>query len=297
MNPYVLGHVAAIATAACWSVNSLFFMFAGKRVGSSTVTHVRLWLAMALMLALHLVLFGTWFPVQADAPRILWLSLSGLVGFVFGDLFLFEAFVLIGARRALLVKTLAPALAAVLGWVFLHEKLNLLQIGGMAATLAGIALVVGKSKSAATRGSFRGVVFAFLGALGQALGVIFSKFGLSDGFSPISATLIRVAAGLVGIVAVTMISRKFVTHFRALSDRRAAGAILAGTILGPVIGVSLSLYAIQTIPVGVASTMMEMAPVFLIPISALLFGEKISARDIVGTLIAVGGAALLFAAA
>jgi len=45
---------------------------------------------------------------------------------------------------------------------------------------------------------------------------------------------------------------------------------------------------------GVVSTIMAMPPVFLIAPAILVFKEKVTLRDVIGAIIAVGGVALFF---
>jgi drug/metabolite transporter (DMT)-like permease len=54
-----LGELAAVGTAVLWASNSVFLTLAGKRVGSQTVNAARLFLALGVMVLLHLVLYGT----------------------------------------------------------------------------------------------------------------------------------------------------------------------------------------------------------------------------------------------
>ena len=51
---------------------------------------------------------------------------------------------------------------------------------------------------------------------------------------------------------------------------------------------------IQYAPVGVASTLQALPPVFLIPIGYYFLGERVSSRAILGTLLALAGVAVLF---
>jgi drug/metabolite transporter (DMT)-like permease len=300
LSPETFGQLAALSTALCWGFNAMLFTDAGKRVGSDTVTHVRLWLALIMLCLLHFILFGTLFPWNAEPHRFLWLGLSGAVGFVMGDLFLFEAFVLIGTSRALVVKTFAPALAVLLGYLFLNESLAPLQLMAIGITLSGILLVV-VSRNSNTGSPFsekkvllKGVFYAALGAVGQAVGVIFSKQGLDNNFSPISATLIRVSIATICMFAVAWGQGRVRHHVASLRDGRGMFGIASGTLLGPVIGVSLSLYALQKTSVGVASTLMEMAPIVVLVVSSLFFGQRPGWREWAGTFLAVAGAAALF---
>ncbi len=56
------------------------------------------------------------FATDASPSAWLWLSLSGVVGFVIGDVFLFEAYVRIGTRITLLLMSLSPVLTGLLSY-------------------------------------------------------------------------------------------------------------------------------------------------------------------------------------
>ena len=60
------------------------------------------------------------------------------------------------------------------------------------------------------------------------------------------------------------------------------------------IGVWLSLVAVQRTSVGVASTLTSLTPIFLIPISYAVFKERPTRQTVIGTLVAVAGTVLLF---
>jgi len=290
------GELAALLTAACWSINSIFFTLAGRRVGSGTVNHLRLWIALAAMLVIHFLTFGSLFPA-ADPEKWLWFGISALLGYIVGDAFWLEALVLIGPRLSQLLMILAPVMSAFFGWVILGETLTLAETGGITLTVGGIAWVVTgpKEKKIAAPGKYTwGILCGLIGALGQAGGYLFSKIGLEGGFSPISGNLIRLAAATPMIVLVSVIQGKTIAHFRSLADRRSLAQIAAGALLGPVLGVSLSLFALAHSPVGISSTLMSLSPVLLIPISHFLFGEKITRRTVLGTIVSLAGTTLLF---
>jgi drug/metabolite transporter (DMT)-like permease len=297
--PY-LGELASLLTAACWSTNAVLFAKAGHRVGSPTVNLARLGFAFVAMLLLHTVLYGSPFPFHAGAGPLGWLAVSGLIGFSLGDALLFEALVLLGPRLAMLIMTLWPIFAALLDWAFFHQAMSLPKVLAMIVTLGGIALVVAeKSGSTADEGKPRrlalGLLLALGGAMGQAVGFIFSKFGMAEGLGPISANVVRVSAGLLALGVWQALRGDLMPNLRKLSDRRATGFIASGAFFGPVIGVMLSLFAIKYATyLGVASTLMSLSPVILLPVSVLVDKEKIGLFAIAGTLISIGGAAALF---
>ena len=69
---------------------------------------------------------------------------------------------------------------------------------------------------------------------------------------------------------------------------------LFGSFFGPVFGVTASLFAIQHAEIGVASTLMALPPIIMLPISYFFYKEKLNWQAIVGTLVAIGGVSLLF---
>lgn len=292
--PY-LGESAALLTSACWSLNSVCFTVAGRRVGSTSVNLIRLLMAWSLLVLLHLGLYGSAFPIQAGTARLGWLGVSGLIGFALGDAVLFEAFVLIGARLAMLLMTLSPLFSALLAWLFLGQDLGVPKVVAMAVTLAGIAWVVWDGGDQEPHPHlWRGVLLGVGGALGQSVGLVFSMKGLAGGFSPISANLIRVSAGTLALLLAFGATGRLRGALAGLRDARATVAIGLGAVTGPVLGVVLSLVAIARAPMGVAATLMSLSPVILLPVSHFGFKEKVGGHAILGTLLALAGAAALF---
>jgi drug/metabolite transporter (DMT)-like permease len=294
-----IGELASILTAFCWSANSVFFTLAGRRVGSQAVNIVRLWIALLAMVAIHLLLYRSPFPFHAGSAALTWLGLSGLVGFAVGDALLFEAFVRLGPRLSMLVMTLWPVLGALLAWAFLGERMGAAKVAAMAVTLGGIALVVSERASTPDEGkphhAATGVLLALGGAFCQAVGFLWSKVGMSHGLGPIPANLIRVSAGVMALTLWLGLRGQGLEPFLRMRDRRAFGFIALGGLTGPVLGVILSLVAVAKAQhLGVASTLMSLSPVILLPVSAIFFKERISPRAILGTAITLAGAAGLF---
>lgn len=295
-----LGMIAALVTSVSWTATALFFEYAANRIGSLALNVLRLLAALALFAVLGLVLRGEAVPLGAGLDAWTWLGLSGLVGFVFGDLFLFQAYVDIGARKTQVVFSAAPLLTALIGFLVLGERVAPLGLAGMAVVVAGIALVVmGRSGDAddparrvpAAR-SLRGVAWAFLGALGQAGGLVLSKMG-AVGIDPFAATEIRVIAGLAGFLVVAAVWGRFAEPWKALSDRAALAPLAAGAFFGPFLGVSLGLFAVQRVESGVAATLMGLTPVLILLPSAFLKKERIRPREILGAALAVAGSSIL----
>ncbi|MFA7040618.1 MAG: DMT family transporter, partial [Proteiniphilum sp.] len=235
---------------------------------------------------------GMFFPMDATAYNWLWLGLSGIVGFFLGDLFLFKSYILIGSRTSQLVMSLAPMITAVIGWFFLQEILSLKSIAGIVVSVTGIMIAVA-GKNLKLNIPLRGFLYALGGALGQAVGLILSKKGMGD-YDPIAATQIRAIFGFVAFALLVTFVGRWRRVFMTLRDKTGMKAITIGTVFGPFIGVSLSLYAVQHTETGIASALMALTPIFIIIPTAIMFKEKITARQVIGAIISIGGATIFF---
>jgi drug/metabolite transporter (DMT)-like permease len=297
------GEFAALLTACFWTVTSLVFEAAGKRIGSLTVNLVRLYFAFIIYCVYLYFSRGLFFPSDASQDAWLWLSLSGLVGFVIGDLLLFQAFVVVGARVSMLLMALVPPMTALIGLMILGETLTLLNIVGMVMTISGIILVVLKREAPQRNGNGRnkfrfnypiaGILLALGGAAGQAMGLVLSKFGMKD-YNPFAASQIRVFAGLIGFTVLFFVLGKWKNVAIGLRNKKGMIFTGIGSVFGPFLGVAFSLTAIQYTNTGVAATIMSIVPVLIIPPAIFIFKEKVNLKEVIGALIAVGGVALLF---
>jgi drug/metabolite transporter (DMT)-like permease len=291
------GEVAALATACSWAVSALAFQSAGRRVGSLPVNLIRLVMAVFLLGAFTWATRGMPLPMDASTHTWVWLSLSGLAGFAVGDLCLFRAFVLVGARISMLMMTLVPLFTTILGFVVMHEVLTPKQFAGMALIIVGVSSVILERRQDASgrieRLPLGGVLLGLGGAVGQALGLVLAKYGMG-GYSAVASTQIRVLAGIVGFSVVFTATGRWPRVWAALGDRRAMMSTGIGSVFGPFVGVSLSLLAVQYTEAGVAATLMALTPIVIIPLTVVLYRERVAWPAAIGAVVAVCGSALLF---
>lgn len=308
-----IGELAALGTAVCWVFTAIFFEAAGKRIGSLAVNLLRLVLGWCFLALLCWATRGHPLPVDAGAHAWLWLSASGLVGLFLGDMCLFRAFIVLGPRLSALVMSLVPPLTAVIGWLFLGESLAWRDIVAIALTVTGVALAVTERHKpgpvrvavpqtnaqasgpghAVAAPAWHGVGLALGGALGQSIGLILSKHGMGE-YSAVAATQIRVIAGLLGFAALFSVIGFWPRIRTALRHRGGLGFTALGALVGPVLGVTLSLYAVQQTKAGIAASITALTPVLMIPVVAITHHERVSMRGVLASLTAFAGVALLF---
>jgi drug/metabolite transporter (DMT)-like permease len=292
-----LGEFAALLTAVFWTITSLSFELASNKIGSVAVNILRLIIGCAFLSVFNLIRRGLVWPIDATLENWIWLSLSGLVGFVFGDLFLFKSYTMIGSRFSMLIMTLVPPITAFFSFIILGERLTLFHYLGMTLTFTGIAMAIfsrsGVGEKLSLKLAPKGILYAFGGAVGQALGLVLSKFGMKS-YDPFAATQIRIIAGILGYVLLVSLLSRWGNVLNGLKNKSGMALTSLGAFFGPFLGVSFSLVAIKYTEAGIASTIMALVPVFIILPAVLFFKQKVTLPEILGALVSVAGVALFF---
>lgn len=297
--------IAGFAAAILWAIGSTVIGFIHEKdVNSRVMQAFRL--PITLLFLFIVTLFTDDWLWTNNVSTLTWffLLISGVIGLALGDIFLFSAYRSIGPRLGMLLMVCAPIISAVLAWLFIGEGSTMVQMIGMGITLGGVAWVVVSDQSSESKmpligdgSNYKlGILFGVLAAVGQGSGAFLTRLAFeTDDISALNATLIRMIGGLAGIWLILLLNRQLFQSYRVLwREKRASGLLLITVFLGPFLGVWLSSIAFKTIHLGVASTILALPPVLMIPIGRYVFKEEIKWQSVVGTIVAMVGAAVLF---
>lgn len=293
----MIGEISALITSFLWSITSMFFASAIVRIGTVNLNISRQLIALIFLTMVIIILN---LKIELTTTQYFYLAMNGFVGLTFGDTFLFLAYREIGARLSMLIMSLAPAIAALLAFIFLYEKISMIGLIGIIITLSSIFLVVlDKKNNVNSKPNYWGLLYAFLAAFGQGAGLILAKkafIEISDKtINGFVATTIRLAASVIILVPVSILSQKLNNPIKIFSkDKKALLLTIGGSIAGPFLGITFSLISISHTDVGIASTIMALPPVIMLPLVRFFYKEKLTFRSIIGALIAVAGVAILF---
>ena len=292
-----IGEIASLITAICWTINAIAFESAGKKVGSMAVSYIRLFIAFVLLGITSYFTRGIPLPTDANGHIWFWLMVSGLFGFVLGDMFLFQAFIDIGSRISLLIMSASPPIAALVSFFIMGERISIRGLIGMFVTMAGIALVIlsrnPEEKKMQFNRPIKGIIYACIGALGQALGLVFSKLGMGS-YDAFASTQIRLIAAFVAYTIIITVQKKWPEIKTAFDDKKSINQIALGAVFGPYIGVAFSLIALQYTATGIVSSITNISPVIIIPASIIVFKEKVLPKEVLGAFISIAGIIILF---
>ncbi len=307
-----LGEIISLIVAVLWTATALFADQASRRIGAMSTNFFRMALSAVLLAGLLYVAVGRPYPAFADGRTWLWMGLSALVGYVFGDFCLFNSYVVIGARFGQLFMTLAPPFAAIAGWALLGETLSWKSWLAMAVTLTGIAIsILNRSRDGhklSLKLPLKGVLLGIGAGLGQGVGLVLSKIGMQHyeaalpadapaAFAwamPFASTMIRSLTGMAGFFVLMAVSGTLPKLREAVHNRAGMKFTALTTLFGPFVGVSLSLMAVQYARAGIASTLMALTPVLILLPYAVIYKQKITPKEILGVIVSMTGVALFF---
>ncbi len=301
------GEVIALLTTLCWSLGIFPFTEAAKRIGSAPLNQYRLLLAW-IIISVILFFWNDLNPVELfSAPQpyhFIFLGLSGIIGFSIGDYCSFNSFKLLGPKLASLYTTFAPGAALLIGYIALNESVNLIGIFGILITVSGVIWLTlsKKDSNAATQVGYtrdkRGIIYGIIGALCQGTGLVLSKYGMDYyevKLPTMHAVWIRLLFAFLAAFIVSLLAGKLKSNSKPIftNEKNNLPFLFFGTILGPVMGVTLSLLAIQKLEVAVAQTIFALLPLFVLPISLIVYKERITIQSVFACLLALSGVLLL----
>ena len=305
------GELISLGVAFSWTITALASEVGSRRLGILVLNVWRLGLAMLCSALLMWVIIGVPFPLYASGETWMWLMLSGVVGYFFGDWCLFNSYLCFGSRYGQLFMTLAPMFAALSAWVALGQTLSWGALIAMIVTLTGIAVSVlgrGEHHTLSLQLPTKGILFGIGAALGQGVGLILSKIGLDHytaevpstllpeivDYLPFGANMIRCLAGTACFLFWLLVSGERSRLEKSVHERKGMIAMIITVIFGPFLGVGFSLMAVQYTAAGIASTIMALSPILIIVPSYYLFHQKITAKGVIGAIISIVGVSLFF---
>jgi drug/metabolite transporter (DMT)-like permease len=296
---------AAFLATFCFSISAVCGTRAARLIGGIEANFWRLALA-AFFLSLWAFTGGNGLGGGA-LPIFL---LSGLIGIGIGDAALFEALPRLGSRLSvLLIQCGTAPIAAVVEWLWLGTTLGAVQILCVTIILAGVAAALSPNEHLhipRTRLG-TGILFALVGAAGNGLGAVLSRKGYAIAFAnhePMdggTAGFQRLLGGLLIAGVLLLVTKR---HFLRLPEGagdlvNTAGArdkwrriwpwVLANSLAGQTVGMSLMLWALKTTPTGIVTAVTALTPLVVIPFARVMENEKVTPRALIGGAIAVAG--------
>jgi drug/metabolite transporter (DMT)-like permease len=247
------------------------------------------------------IVSGSPVPSGMDGPTLTIFALSGFLGLALCDTLLIRSLLDIGPQRMSLMLLAVPVLVALAATLPpLSESPPWPAWLGMVVCLGGISIAVLRKAPPDTDPERfkRGVRAALLATLFQTAAILLARHGLANGDAPVlDSGVVRLAAGALGVVLLGAFSRKLPTWAGELKAPRPAVMLTIAAFFGTFIGILTNQYGLKwATHAGVATTLNSLMPIYLLPLSVIFLGQRFDRRDIIATLVSVGGVALMFMA-
>lgn len=239
-------------------------------------------LLLAVILAAGLLRSHETLQSAAHPKQALFLALSGaaLGG---GWIFLFQAYRLIGVGVSSLLYYCGPVIVMALSPILFHMHLDARKLAGFAAVVGGCFLVVGQGLQGTL--SLFGLICGFMSAVMYALMVIFSK-KVTDICGLENAT-VQLIGSFACVFIYALLTGQALPSFAATDI---APALMLGFV-NTGLGCFLYFAAMHDLPVQTVSVCGYLEPLSAVVFSVILLGEPMSAAQLAGAALILGGAA------
>jgi drug/metabolite transporter (DMT)-like permease len=284
--------LVALASAASWALGTVLWRRIGEEISPFSMNLGKGIIGSVYLAAAFLVIRLE--PMSLH--DFLYLGISGLLGITLGDTFFFLSLMHLGPSLSSLMGTLIPVSVAFSAVIFLGERPSIAAWVGIFLTVGGVAWVVKERqpRQGLVTSKSRGVVLRLLSVLFMTAGIICAKIGVRS-VPTVQATLIRMLWGVAGLLcwgSLTGQLRGWVSPLRVPHVLRRVSLIVVVVVFG---GFWLSLLSLKYLDASLAGALGSTAPLFILPLAAIILGEKISMKAGLATALAVGGVGLMLA--
>jgi DME family drug/metabolite transporter len=296
-----MGEAAALGSAFLWAVSSILMGAQAGRIPTLVISALRGLFAAVFLVAAAVVMVAIGRTAAPPLTHALGLAASGVIGFGIGDTLYIGSLHRVGVSRAFPISmAVYPLLTIALAVVLLGEGVTPVMMVGTLLTIAGVYLIVAAGR--ATAGGGEPIVRRKQLAYGLAMVVVASALwalasvwlrSAADGVEPILAQAVRMpVAGVVMAFVAAGAGHRL--HPGRYSTRDLAALLVTG-VIGTGVGSLLFLVAVQRSGAAPTAVLSSSAPLFAMPMAALLLGERITPRVAAGTVVSIVGIWLVIA--
>jgi len=289
----MIGELAALGAALTWTASAVLYKEALSKARPVPVNVVRL-LCTSVILLVCLVVVGRFWALANLSSYAMWLAgISGIVGLGFGDTLYMVSLKHIGVARSVPITCTYPLFGLLWAILLKGENVTIQLTVGTVAIVIGVWLLSREERTNVTdkkKIMIIGVVAALAAALLWSISiamvdvaVTLPETGSLD--YALAINTLRTAAGAVALVIFApVIDRK--PGFLKF-ERRTLLALIAGGIVALGLGWFLLAYSFLYIPGSQAVPISSTTPLFSTLVGITLLHERITARNVAGSVIIV----------
>jgi drug/metabolite transporter (DMT)-like permease len=185
--------IEMLLLGAIWGASFLFMRIAAPEFGPFALVEIRVAIAALFLFAILLLRGG----VRKLVPLVLPLTIVGIASSALPFVLFTYATLSISAGTAAVLNATAPLFGALVGYVWLQDKLRPLQCVGLAVGFAGVVILVWDRMSVIGEAAVVAAGACLIAALSYGVAVNFTKKKLAGVPAIVNATGSQIAASLL----------------------------------------------------------------------------------------------------
>ncbi|UCE67606.1 MAG: DMT family transporter [Candidatus Zixiibacteriota bacterium] len=290
--PY-LGEIFAFATAIVWAFAVILYKKSGETIHPVALNFFKNLMGMVLLLP-TIYFFEGWIFKGFTSDEIILLLVSGALGIGIADTLFFKCLNLLGAGLTAIVDCLYSPSIIFLAFLWVGERLGILQIIGVAMIISAVLTISRADKSGLInrRNLLLGILWGVLAMFTMAIGIVMIK-PLLDRSPLLPLSEIRLFGGGLILALVFL----FHPRRKQIATPRLTGRgwtyLLIGSFLGAYCVLLLWLAGMKYTQVSIAAALNQTSNIFIFIFAALFLKEAITRRKVVGIILGVSGALIV----
>ncbi len=290
--PYI-GETLSLITAFVWALAVIFFKRSGESVHPIGLNLFKTVLAAGLCIPTLLIRRIDLFPAMPAGDYAI-LLVSGIIGIGVGDTLFFMSLNRLGAGLSAIVDCLYSPSVIILAFLFLGERLSLVQLLGVACILSAVLLITKKKARVdiSRRDLWVGLACGALSMFAMGAGVVMVKPVLLRA-SMLWSMSIRLYAGAAVLLLVLLMHPDRRAIVKSVASVKAWGYTLSGSLLGGYLAMMLWLAGMKYTHTSLASALNQTSNIFIFILAALLLKEPVNRQRVMAIAAAVFGVVLV----
>jgi DME family drug/metabolite transporter len=295
----MIGELAALGAALSWTISAMLYRKALQQTKPISANIVRLSCTSAILLVFLVAIAKLGVPTSLQPEIVALAAISGVIGLGLGDTLYMVSLKLIGVARAVPITCTYPLFNLVWAIFLIGEKASLPLVLGAVIIVLGIWLLSHEKENHKEEGQskllFKGIAAALATAVLWSVSIAMMDMAVKNTPSPDDAFVIntiRVATIAALLLALSpMIDRE--RNFLRMK-RTTVAILIIGGIIALGIGWFFLAYSFITIPESQAVPISSTTPLFSTLVGVTLLREKVTARNVIGSIVIVVGIFLVF---
>jgi DME family drug/metabolite transporter len=296
------GELLGLIAAIIWATSNTLMRMQTARLGAIAVNFWRCVVTIPFFIILFLIVRDPGSLRDLAPLTILYIILGVCIGMVTGDTLQYHAIKLIGVSRSMPISGCFPLFTVFFAWLLNGEPIRVQVLGGAVVVMMGVLLIslpkraparvgiiAAPAPVAVDRTNTIGIAFSLIAAICWSLSTVVQSKALAHS-DPITVNLIRMPVAACVLLAASRGRANI--PLRQFGGRTFLFLAVIG-IFGTGLASIAYLGALKIAGAGRTAVLGATAPLFALPLSMLLLGERPGARAVAGTLLTVLGIALV----